>query len=275
MSFVSDAFDYILDLGLKNIFNMVPGGKYIYKIINHFTNQNTAGYDSFPGFDGPVINYTGGVGDDKIGGSKQGDDIAGGLGKDLILAGQGNDKIYGGNRTASPADGSDLIVAGDGDDTVYANGGHDTVLGGRGKDFINGGFGNDIIVGGLDTDRMTGSFGADTYTFTKIDDSYIIMPLATKQYFPVDVITDFNPFEGDRIDLSAIDANLRKSKNNAFKFDDADQIGIGKIKNGHIEIYKDGKDTIVQAWNGNGEQHALTIRLENFLGTLSESDFIL
>jgi Ca2+-binding RTX toxin-like protein len=59
------------------------------------------------------------------------------------------------------------------------------LVGSSGSDSIDGGAGNDTIVGGAGTDYLTGGRGADTFVVG-----------AHSQY---DIITDFNPAEGDRV----------------------------------------------------------------------------
>src|SRR5258707_1994114 len=68
---------------------------------------------------------------------------------------------------------------------IKGTGKGDVLVGSSGADTIDGGSGNDTIVGGAGTDYLTGGRGADTFVFG-----------AHSQY---DVITDFNPAEGDRI----------------------------------------------------------------------------
>ena len=61
------------------------------------------------------------------------------------------------------------------------------LVGSSGSDIIDGGAGNDTIVGGAGTDYLTGGRGADTFI--------------VRAHAGYDVITDFNPAEGDRIYL--------------------------------------------------------------------------
>ena len=68
---------------------------------------------------------------------------------------------------------------------IKGTGKGDVLVGSSGADTIDGGSGDDRIVGGAGTDYLTGGRGADTFVFG-----------AHSQY---DVITDFNPAEGDRI----------------------------------------------------------------------------
>jgi Ca2+-binding RTX toxin-like protein len=76
-------------------------------------------------------------------------------------------------------------------------------------DILRGGAGNDRLIGGGGADRLTGGPGADTFVFTAIGQS-------TPDAF--DVITDFKGRQGDRVDLSGIDAIKGESGNQAFSF---------------------------------------------------------
>ena len=87
--------------------------------------------------------------------------------------------------------------------------GNDTLLGKVGNDRLNGGDGKDNLTGGLGFDSLTGEIGADKFIFTSIKDA----PLSR---INIEIITDFNHKESDKIDLSTIDANVDIAKNQAF-----------------------------------------------------------
>lgn len=80
-----------------------------------------------------------------------------------------------------------------------------------GNDSLNGLAGNDTIIGGLGVDKLTGAKGADVFKFNNVKESGITGKTR-------DTITDFGHKEGDKIDLSAIDANAKLSKDQAFTF---------------------------------------------------------
>jgi hypothetical protein len=77
-------------------------------------------------------------------------------------------------------------------------------------DLLFGGEGNDLLVGGAGRDWLSGGPGADTFRFANGDFAGGTLALA-------DVISDFNELEGDRIDLSAIDA-IAGGADDAFRF---------------------------------------------------------
>lgn len=84
--------------------------------------------------------------------------------------------------------------------------GNDRIIGNEANNILYGNDGNDVLIGGAGADIMYGGSGADTFVFTDITDS---------RANAVDRILDFTSGT-DRIDLSAIDANLGASGDQAF-----------------------------------------------------------
>lgn len=114
---------------------------------------------------------------------------------------------------------NDILTAAAGADTIFGLAGHDVLSGlggadlldgGSGNDQLNGDAGNDVLVGGAGRDEMTGGAGADTFRFLELADS---VADANR-----DLIVDFNRSQSDRIDLSAIDANIGAVGDQAFAF---------------------------------------------------------
>ncbi|WP_287293206.1 hypothetical protein [Mesorhizobium sp.] len=95
--------------------------------------------------------------------------------------------------------------------TLTGNAGNNHLSGLGGKDTIGGGNGNDTIAGGLGSDRLTGGTGADTFVFNSMTDS----KLGAKSR---DVIQDFSTAQGDKVDVSAIDANSVMAGSQEFSF---------------------------------------------------------
>ncbi len=111
--------------------------------------------------------------------------------------------------------GNDVINGTDGDDYIYTGGGTDVLYGGAGNDGLDagwrdqyssdtlyGGDGNDKLQGGkadMANDVLSGGSGADTFYFGSEGDDY-----GPYQGFGTDTITDFNPWEGDRINVVAV-----------------------------------------------------------------------
>jgi Ca2+-binding RTX toxin-like protein len=88
------------------------------------------------------------------------------------------------------------------------------ILNGRGgNDVLDGGGGNDVLTGGSGRDRLTGGAGADRFDFNAAGESRA--GVANR-----DTIVGFSHAQGDRINLSAIDADQRAGHpgNQAFVF---------------------------------------------------------
>ncbi|MEQ1738691.1 MAG: FG-GAP-like repeat-containing protein [Methyloglobulus sp.] len=92
---------------------------------------------------------------------------------------------------------------------LSGGGGNDSLFGGSAGDSLNGGQGDDNVVGGLGKDILIGGLGADVFTFNSVDETGISSVLR-------DVIKDFNVNQGDKIDLSAIDADTAVANNQVF-----------------------------------------------------------
>ncbi|RWP34141.1 calcium-binding protein [Mesorhizobium sp.] len=122
--------------------------------------------------------------------------------------------------------------------TLTGNAGNNHLSGLGGKDTIGGGNGNDTIAGGLGSDLLTGGTGADTFVFNSMTDS----KLAAKSR---DVIQDFSTAQGDKVDVSAIDANSVTAGSQEFSFigtsgftDHAGELRYATVK-GNAVVYGD------------------------------------
>jgi Ca2+-binding RTX toxin-like protein len=191
----------------------------------------------------------GGDGNDTLNGAGGNDTLRGGSGNDTLNGGSGADRMEGGsgNDTYIVDNAKDVVSEGSGagTDTVKAsvshrlstnverliltgtkaingtgnglnnrltgNSANNVLNGGGGNDAISGGGGEDILIGGTGKDTMTGGTGADTFTYKTTSDSGTGSARR-------DVITDFNGSDGDRIDLSAIDAFSGSTGNQAFAY---------------------------------------------------------
>lgn len=253
------------------------------------TMDGGAGNDTIHGGDTSSIFY-GGDGDDFLYGGAMNDRIYGGAGNDHIAGSRGNDLLYGGagNDLIYGASGNDQLYGGDGDDTLYGSlgrdrlfgglgsdvlhgedgadrlvgdGGPDRLYGGAGNDAIFGGSGNDTIHGGLGADYLVGGSGADVFVFTSVLDS---TPDANR-----DKILDFST-KGDKIDLSAIDANVLRSGHQRFDYIGHDDFTAA----GQLRIFTSGGHTVVQVdIDGDGRSDMNIVLMDTVGVTLS--DFIL
>lgn len=124
------------------------------------------------------------------------------------------------NSTVTSADGFSL-VGNDLANKLAGNAGADSLEGGNGDDFLTGGGGNDVLIGDDGADRLVGNAGkddlqggggADTFVFRQGDSK----PGAANR----DFIQDFSGAsgDGDKIDVSAIDADNHKAFHQHFTF---------------------------------------------------------
>ncbi len=180
--------------------------------------------------------------------------IDGRAGNDLVSGRSGNDDLYGGT-------GNDRLFGGSGNDRLYASTGNDALYGESGSDKLYGDTGNDSLTGGSGKDSLTGGTGYDRFIYKSRSDS----GTATSTR---DIILDFK--RGDKIDLSYLDANTKKSGNQAFAF-----VSSFTDKAGQLQWDKTSKGFIVSAdVNGNGNAD-FSIQVNTALGSLRSSDFLL
>ena len=172
--------------------------------------------------------------------------------------GDGNDDLTGEEgqgHASSAATATDTVSAGEGDDSL---------VGGAGGDVLAGEGGKDRFVGNAGADRLTGGAAADTFVFTATGDSN---PAAA------DTLADFagaGAAAGDKIELSAIDANAAVTGNQAFVW--------GGTTAGHLRVIEEGTKTV---FLGNADADAAAeVRIVLDDGTVRASaytaaDFIL
>ncbi|MGK9232265.1 M10 family metallopeptidase C-terminal domain-containing protein, partial [Inquilinus limosus] len=105
---------------------------------------------------------------------------------------------------------ADTLIGNAGVNVLSGAAGDDTLAGGGGADTLDGGAGLDILLGNAGKDTLSGGAGADLFTFSALGDSVF----GTR----ADVITDFRHAQGDRIDLSGIDADTGTAGDQGFSF---------------------------------------------------------
>jgi Ca2+-binding RTX toxin-like protein len=166
----------------------------------------------------------GGAGDDRLSGGAGDDRLDAALGSDRVQGGVGADIVeyYGAeggvtvNLQAGTAresagnfvDHLDSIEHAAGSffaDVLRGSNGANRLIGDAGDDSLYGRGGDDILSGGTGADRLEGGRGADLFVFGEVDAGR-------------DAIADFDAAEGDRIDLSAIDAVAETVDEDAFQF---------------------------------------------------------
>lgn len=118
---------------------------------------------------------------------------------------------------ATSGSGNDMLLNFEGllgsnfNDILTGDSAGNIINGGVGNDTVSGGAGNDLLLGGAGTDQLTGGAGSDRFIFNLLSD----IGLNAQR----DVIRDFQTGQAaDLIDLSAIDANITSTTNDAFAF---------------------------------------------------------
>lgn len=186
------------------------------------------------------------------------DTLAGGGGNDTLRGGAGDDRLTGGN-------GDDLLIGGAGHDTLNGGHGNDILDGGNGSDVLNGGAGDDILIGGMGADRLTGGAGADMFVFRDIRESSVSETMR-------DTITDFTRRQGDKVDLSQIDADTTLDGHQDFQFIGQDDF-TGTAGELRVMRLKPGMQLVMGDVDGDGEAD-FSIQM-NFTPDLIASDFLL
>lgn len=124
-----------------------------------------------------------------------------------VVGGTGADRIditaFGAAPSLALGDGSDTVVVAGSFDLASHSGIEVLKLNSTIAANLSGGGGNDTLDGGGGNDGLSGGGGADLFRFSSSDE--------IGRYSKVDSISDFNPTEGDRIDLSAIASSLGRA----------------------------------------------------------------
>lgn len=199
--------------------------------------------------------YAGGVGIDTVNGGGGVDNIYGYGGADALNGDAGNDRLFGGigNDVLNGGLDDDVLEGGVDNDNLTGSGGNDTLYGEDGTDILSGEGGFDTLVGGA---------GADRFSFGGFD---IGNTLNT-----ADRIVDFSTAQGDKIDLTAIDA-VAGGGDNVFSF-----IGTAAFSNVAGQLRTEvifGNTYVMGDVNGDGVADFF-IKLDGSV-PLSAGDFLL
>lgn len=162
---------------------------------------------------------------DTLSGLSGADSLSGGAGDDLLEGGAGNDVLDGGagldmasyagatsGVTVNLSIAKSQDTSGAGKDTLAnieqlrGSAFADRLTGDAKANLLEGGGGKDTLTGGDGADGLRGGAGADLF---------VVSALSHSKTTAADTIYDFSHAEGDRIDLSGIDA-VAGGKDNAF-----------------------------------------------------------
>jgi len=253
----------------------------------------------------------GGAGDETLDGGEENDTLEGNAGTDTLIGDDGDDTLDGGagadqmdggadNDTYHVDNAGDVAVekSGGGKDIVSAaiswtlanhidnliltgtgnlkgsgNGLGNALTGNNGSNDLAGLGGNDVMKGGIGADQLTGGAGADSLYGGLNADRFIFAALSdsTRTASGRDTIFDFSHAQGDRIDLSALDASARASGNQAFTL-----IGEAVFSGtaGQLRYVNSDGDTFVHG-DTNGDKTAdFAIKLEGTIDLVAR-DFLL
>lgn len=146
---------------------------------------------------------------------------------------------------------------------VQGRDGVNTLSGLAGNDQIFAFDGNDRLIGGAGADRLSGMQDADRFIFNSVTES--------RAGAGIDKIMDFSRAQGDKIQLSVIDADTSKAGNQTFSF-----IGTAAFsgKAGELRFQKTGTDSIITA-DVNGDGKADFTVISDIAVTFVKGDFIL
>jgi Ca2+-binding RTX toxin-like protein len=151
-----------------------------------------------------------------------------------------------------------FVLVGDGASHNVA----DTLVGAGGNDILYGLDGDDTLTGGGGADFLVGGAGADTFVFTAATDS---------SPFVSDLVFDFNHAQGDRIDLSAIDANSNTAANDTFSVVTSFSNAAGQL----ILATPDSSGYYHLSGDVNGDGVADFVIAVNVSGTFTTADLLL
>ncbi len=231
-------------------------------------------------------NLVGATAHDSLYGLAGNDTLDGGAGADSLLGGPGNDTYIidniGDTVTEQPGEGSDLInssisytlssnvenltLIGTTAINGIGNTLNNALTGNAATNILNAGRGNDTLLGGLGKDTLTGGPDADRFKFNAVAETGITA-------ITRDIIVDFNRSQGDKIDLSAIDANTAVLGNNAFS-----AITVGGSFSGVFttpgKLYFDQAAHVVYGNNDADSAADFAIQL-NGVSNLAATDFVL
>ena len=220
---------------------------------------------------------TTGIGNNTLDGGGGNDTLAGGLGMDNLIGGIGNDTYVLANDTTdtiTDAGGADTITStisrtlvnpsienltllGTANISGAGNAAANVIIGNTGMNGLNGLANNDVLIGGVGKDTLVGGLGDDNFRFATTTHSLVANP---------DVITDFDDFGNDRIDVSALFGPAMTYRH-SLAFTAAGQVRINDIA---------GADVLVEVNIGGSLAPDLAIRLAaTALASMTASDFVL
>jgi serralysin len=218
---------------------------------------------------------TGGVGNDTLNGVGGADTMAGGIGDDayfvdnagdtvIEVAGNGTDQVWSSLSYTLGAHVEALVLTGGSAISGTGNGLDNVLLGNGAANALRGGGGADLLFGDAGRDTLTGGSGADLFAFAGGDFGGTTAATA-------DMILDFSKAQGDKIELSLVDARTNVAGDQAFAW-----IGTASFSGsaGQLRYAQTGGDTVIYG-DTNGDRVAdFAIALDGTIA-LAGTDFVL
>lgn len=166
--------------------------------------SGSGGNDAIFGGEGNDI-LRGNTGSDDIWGDAGDDDIRGFEDDDVLYGGEGNDILYGGKTASDLYASNDTLYGDNGNDILWGLKGDDTLDGGAGNDTLQGDEGDDVLYTSQGRDSLRGGTGADRFVLIK--DTGVIH-----------IIKDFDPSQGDTLDITDLLINYYPSSSTLTGF---------------------------------------------------------
>ncbi len=220
--------------------------------VENFVQTGTADAKGWGNAEDNVL--TGNAGNNRLNGLAGADTMIGGLGDDTYivdnpgdtvveLAGEGYDIVQSNGSVYISAHVERLELLG----TANANG-----VGTDSANYLTGNDGNNILTGKGGLDALEGGGGADTFRYLALSDSSAVTGM--------DRIVDFDFAEGDRVNVSPIDADAGSPGNQAF--DTLIAADAAFTEAGQFRVSKAGSYFLAE-FNVNGDPTAeLAIRFQ-------------
>jgi Ca2+-binding RTX toxin-like protein len=213
----------------------------------------------------------GNAADNVITGGAGADTLTGGLGNDTYsvddagdvvseAVNEGFDKVMSCISFTLGANLENLTLTGTAAINATGNELNNVIVGNAAANIIAGGLGADTLTGGLGADTLTGGGGADRFVYALTTTAESGVTAGTR-----DVITDFT-VGVDRIDLSAIDANVNAGGDQAFTL-------VNALK-GNLtgKLFYDGH--VLYGYTNNDATADFALELTG-VTTLTSADFVL
>ena len=123
-----------------------------------------------------------------------------------------------GDQDLTANDSRNVLRGNDHANAIHALAGDDAIYSYEGDDDLSGGLGRDTIYAGGGADRIDGGAGADTLKGNDGPDTFIVARASDSRAGAADLIYDFTVSEGDRLDLSGVDADEGLDGNQDFRY---------------------------------------------------------